>query len=83
MSHELDRTRPVWRQVAAAIITRIAEGEYSVGARMPSAVALSAEFDVATSTAQKAMSHLKTRGLIRAEVGLGSFVAEPPEQPTE
>ncbi|GAA2270888.1 hypothetical protein GCM10010145_01700 [Streptomyces ruber] len=79
MSYELDRTRPVWRQVAAAVITRIAEGEYPVGARMPTAVALSTEVDVATSTAQKAMSHLKARGLIRSEVGLGSFVAERPE----
>lgn len=49
---------------------------------MPSAVDLSAEFDVATSTAQKAMSHLKGRGLIRAEVGLGSHVTGRPAEPS-
>ncbi|MDG9710221.1 GntR family transcriptional regulator [Streptomyces sp. DH10] len=78
MSPELDRTRPVWRQVAATIATRIADGEYLVGARVPSVVELSAEFGIASSTAQKALAHLKAQGLIRAEVGLGSFVAERP-----
>lgn len=79
MTPELDRTRPVWRQVAATITARIADGEYPVGARVPSVVELSAEFGIASSTAQKALAHLKSEGLIRAEVGLGSFVAERPE----
>ncbi|MFF3916600.1 GntR family transcriptional regulator [Streptomyces sp. NPDC001852] len=78
MTPELDRTRPVWRQVAEAIATRIASGEYPLGARVPSVVEMSAEFGIATSTAQKALAHLKAEGLIRAEVGLGSFVAKRP-----
>ncbi|MGI5196355.1 GntR family transcriptional regulator [Streptomyces sp. CA-288835] len=81
MSPELDRTRPVWRQVAAAIETRITSGDYPVGARVPSVVELSAEFGIAASTAQKALTYLKTEGLIRAEVGLGSFVAKRPVEP--
>lgn len=64
MSPELDRTRPVWRRVAAAIESRIAEGEYPVGARVPSVVELSAEFGIAASTAQKALTHLKTEGSV-------------------
>ncbi|MET9355857.1 winged helix-turn-helix domain-containing protein [Streptomyces sp. NPDC006617] len=79
MTPELDRTRPVWRQVAAAIEARIADGTYPVDARVPSVVELSAEFAVAASTAQKALAHLKGEGLIRAEVGLGSFVARRPQ----
>ncbi|MFD7689071.1 GntR family transcriptional regulator [Streptomyces sp. NPDC059781] len=79
MTPELDRTRPVWRQVAAAITERIADGTYPVGARVPSVVELAAEFGVASSTAQKVLAHLKAEGLVRAEVGLGSFVAERPE----
>ncbi|MER7811459.1 hypothetical protein [Streptomyces sp900116325] len=31
---------------------------------------------IAASTAQKALTHLKAEGLIRTEVGLGSFVAD-------
>ncbi|MFG2135544.1 GntR family transcriptional regulator [Streptomyces sp. NPDC048650] len=80
MSLDLDRTRPIWRQVAEAIATRIADGTYPVGARVPSVVELSAEFGIAASTAQKALAHLKAEGLVRAEVGLGSFVAERPDE---
>ncbi|MEU7210059.1 winged helix-turn-helix domain-containing protein [Streptomyces sp. NPDC044989] len=79
MTPELDRTRPVWRQVAAAIEARIADGTYPIDARVPSVVELSAEFAIAASTAQKALAHLKAEGLIRAEVGLGSFVARRPQ----
>ncbi|WP_267244463.1 GntR family transcriptional regulator [Streptomyces sp. PR69] len=79
MSEGLDRTRPIWRQVAAAIADRIADGTYPVGGKVPSVVELSAEFSIAASTAQKALAHLKAEGLVRAEVGLGSFVAKRPE----
>ncbi|MET8327247.1 winged helix-turn-helix domain-containing protein [Streptomyces sp. NPDC005181] len=78
MSEDLDRTRPVWRQVAAVITARIAEGVYPVGGKVPSVVELSTEFGIAASTAQKALTHLKAEGLIRTEVGLGSFVAGGP-----
>ncbi|MGW7816899.1 GntR family transcriptional regulator [Streptomyces puniciscabiei] len=44
----------------------------------PSVVETSAGFGIATSTAQKAPAHLKAEGLIRAEVGPGSFVAKRP-----
>lgn len=79
MNHDLDRTRPIWRQVAAKIADRISDGTYPVGGKVPSVVELSAEFGIASSTAQKALAHLKAEGLIRAEVGLGSFVADPRE----
>lgn len=58
MTPELDRTRPVRRQVAAAITAHITDGEYPVGARVPSVVELSAEFGIASSTTQKALAHL-------------------------
>ncbi|WP_369247981.1 GntR family transcriptional regulator [Streptomyces sp. R41] len=83
MTHEFGRTRPVWRQVAAAIATRIADVVHPVGVRVPSVVELSAEFGIAVSTAQKVPAHLKAEGLIRAEVGLGSFVAEQPPKPLQ
>jgi GntR family transcriptional regulator len=82
MSTDLDRTRPVWRQIAAVIETRIADGTYPVGSRVPSVVELSAEFGVAASTAQKVMAHLKMEGHVRTEVGLGTFVSRLPEAPT-
>lgn len=68
----------MWRQVAAVIAERIADGTYPVGSKVPSVVELSTEFGVAASTAQKVFAHLKAEGLIRTEVGLGSFVADRP-----
>ncbi|QQM45243.1 GntR family transcriptional regulator [Streptomyces liliifuscus] len=78
MSVDLDRTRPIWRQVAAIVQARIADGTYPAGSKVPSVVELSAEFEVAASTAQKVLAHLKEAGFIRTEVGLGSFVADQP-----
>ena len=78
MSVDLDRTRPVWRQVAAIVQARITDGTYPAGAKVPSVVELSTEFGVAASTAQKVLAHLKAEGLVRAEVGLGTFVADQP-----
>lgn len=77
-SVDLDRTRPVWRQVAAVIVERIDDGTYPAGSKVPSVVELSTEFGVAASTAQKVLAHLKSEGLVRAEVGLGTFVADRP-----
>lgn len=73
---DLDRSRPVWRQIAAIVEQRIEDGAYPVGSRVPSVVELSTEFEVAASTAQKVLAHLKEQGLVRTEVGLGSFVAD-------
>ena len=68
----------MWRQIAAVVVDRIKDGTYAAGARVPSVVELSAEFGVAASTAQKVLAHLKSEGLVRAEVGLGTFVADRP-----
>ena len=76
MSVDLDRTRAVWRQVAAIVVQRIDDGTYPPGSKVPSVNELAAEFDVASSTAQKVLAHLKAEGVIRTEVGLGSFVAD-------
>lgn len=66
----------MWRQIAEVIVARIDDGTYPVGSKVPSVVELSTEFEVAASTAQKVLAHLKAEGLVRTEVGLGSFVAD-------
>ncbi|MBD0743627.1 GntR family transcriptional regulator [Streptomyces sp. CBMA152] len=80
MSVDLDRTRPIWRQIAAIIAGRINDGTYPVGSKVPSVVEISTEFEVASSTVQKVMAHLKAEGFVRTEVGLGTFVADRPEE---
>ncbi|MFC7825610.1 GntR family transcriptional regulator [Streptomyces sp. NPDC057375] len=76
MSVDLDRSRPIWRQVAEVISKRIADGTYPPGSRVPGIVELSAEFGIAASTAQKALAHLRDTGQVRTELGLGTFVAD-------
>ncbi|MDX3458692.1 GntR family transcriptional regulator [Streptomyces sp. ME02-8801-2C] len=76
MRVDLDRSRPVWRQVAEAISRRIDDGTYPPGGRVPGMVELSAEFGIAASTAQKALAHLRDTGQVRTELGLGTFVAD-------
>lgn len=78
MSGDLDRTRPIWRQIAAIVQARIEDGTYPAGSRVPSVVEMSTEFEVAASTAQKVLGHLKAEGWVRSEVGLGTFVADQP-----
>jgi GntR family transcriptional regulator len=69
---------PRWRQVAAVIRQRIADGTYPPRSRVPSVVQLTAEFGIAAATGQKVHRALRDEGLIYTEPGLGSFVAEPP-----
>ncbi|MET7307166.1 GntR family transcriptional regulator [Streptomyces sp. NPDC005134] len=71
---ELDETRAKWAQVRDIFAARIADGTLPRGSRVPSVVALSSEFGIASATAQKALSALREDGLIRTEPGLGSFV---------
>ncbi|CAL9530703.1 hypothetical protein SUDANB176_04046 [Streptomyces sp. enrichment culture] len=75
---DLDRTRPLWRQIAAEIIRRIQDGTYPPGSRVPSTLEIAQEFGVVNATAAKAMAHLRAEGWTRGEVGLGTFVAEAP-----
>jgi GntR family transcriptional regulator len=66
---------PPWRQIVAILAERIADGSYPPGSRMPSLTDMAAEFEVATSTIQKATGELRRRGLIVTSV-MGTFVAE-------
>lgn len=73
---ELDETRPKWRQVADILRTRISNGTYPAGSRVPSVVQLTEEFGIAAVTAQKVMRALREEGSIRTEVGMGSYVTD-------
>lgn len=66
--------RPKWEQIADVLRVRIKDGTYAPGARVPSVVKLTAEFDVAGVTARKALASLRAEGEIYTVSGLGSFV---------
>lgn len=65
------------------ISDRITDGTYPPGSKVPSVVELSTEFGIAASTAQKVLTRLRREGLVRTEVGLGSFVADEIRTPTD
>ncbi|MFD4976990.1 winged helix-turn-helix domain-containing protein [Streptomyces sp. NPDC058424] len=71
---DLDRSVRVWPQVADELRRRLDAGRYKPGERFPAVNDLAAEFDVAPSTIQKAVSTLRAEGRLRTVLGQGSFV---------
>ncbi|MEV4081667.1 GntR family transcriptional regulator [Nonomuraea fuscirosea] len=77
---ELDRSRPLWPQVAAIVRERIESGEYPGGERVPSVLALVTEFGVTQVTIRKAVAALRDDHYIRTETGMGSYVLTAKER---
>ncbi|MFJ8697580.1 GntR family transcriptional regulator [Streptomyces roseolilacinus] len=75
---DLDRSKPVWPQIADELRRRIDAGTYAAGARFPAVVDLATELDVAPSTVQKAVAALRAEGRLYTVLGQGSFVAADP-----
>ncbi|HVL73148.1 MAG TPA: PLP-dependent aminotransferase family protein [Beijerinckiaceae bacterium] len=72
-------------RIADAIESAIAEGRYGPGERLPPHRALARGFDVAIGTVTRAVDLLAQRGLVRGEVGRGTFVlnVHPSSSPGE
>ncbi|WP_217250811.1 GntR family transcriptional regulator [Streptomyces sp. AC602_WCS936] len=73
---DLDRSVPVWPQVADELRRRLEADQYAPGARFPAVNELAAELDVAPSTVQKAVAALRAEGRLYTVLGQGSFVPE-------
>lgn len=65
-----------FQQVAASLRDDIARGKIRQGERIPSARELAQRFDVALTTAVRAVDELRREGVIETRRGLGSFVRE-------
>ncbi|MCP9945720.1 winged helix-turn-helix domain-containing protein [Streptomyces somaliensis] len=70
----LDRSVPVWPQVAEELRRRLDAGMYKPGERFPGTVDIAVEFEVSQSTAQKAVVALRAEGRLYTVLGQGSFV---------
>ena len=73
----LDRSVPVWPQIAADLRRRLDAGEWGPGERFPGTVTLAAEYEVAQSSIQKAVVRLREEGRLRTVLGAGSYVTGP------
>lgn len=68
---------PLYRQLSARLASKIQNGEYKTGDKLPSERELSEQLNVSRITARQAIEELLERGLIYRERGRGTFVAEP------
>lgn len=68
---------PVYRQLAAWIEARIADGALAPGTRLPSDRDLADLVHHSVETASKAKRLLVEKGLLESSVGVGTYVTEP------
>lgn len=67
---------PHYRRVADDIEQKIRSGEYSPGQQLPSVSEIGELYNVARSTAYRAVKELHERDLIYGQQGQGVFVAD-------
>ena len=69
---------PVWKAIANALRSDMAEGRYTTGDKLPTEAALADRFGVNRDTVRHGISALVDEGLIRTRRGAGAFVAATP-----
>ena len=72
------RKTPIWKAIADALRSDLAEGRYSPGDRLQTEAALAERFGVNRHTVRHGIAALADEGLIRARRGAGVFVAALP-----
>jgi len=71
------RSGPKYLQIVDAMAEDIASGHLQAGARLPPHRELAFQIDVSANTASRAYAEAVKRGLLRGEIGRGSFVRSP------
>lgn len=69
---------PIWRAIADALRSDLAEGRYGAGDKLPTESALADRFGVNRHTVRHGISALVEEGLVRTRRGAGAFVAATP-----
>lgn len=69
---------PIWKAIADALRSDLAEGRYVAGDKLPTEGALAERFGVNRHTVRHGISALVDEGLIRTRRGAGAFVAATP-----
>ena len=70
-------SRPISKQIVDAVRMKIATGELTTGAQLPSVRGLAQQLTVNPNTIAKAYAELTTEGWLESRQGLGLFVATP------
>lgn len=69
---------PIWKAIADALRSDLAEGRYAPGDKLPTEAALADRFGVNRHTVRHGLSALVDEGLVRTRRGAGAFVAAMP-----
>lgn len=72
----VDRSVPLYYQLANLLSDKIVSRELKAGDRLPTEVELVDEYGISRITVRQALRLLEEEGLIRREVGRGTFVSE-------
>ncbi len=73
---------PPYRQIAGILRRRIESGQYKPDTRIPTESELMDTFEVARTTARRAIAVLRDEGLIYTVPQRGSYVARPAASPS-
>ena len=68
-----------WQRLATRIRRRIADGEWAVGARIPTVRSFVESEKLSDNTVTKALAALAEEGLIEGRVGMGTVVIATPD----
>lgn len=69
---------PIWKAIADALRSDLADGRYKVGDKLPTEAALAGRFGVNRHTVRHGLAALVEDGLIRTRRGAGAFVSATP-----
>jgi GntR family transcriptional regulator len=76
----MDDPEPMYRQIESQLRDFILSGQLESGTRLPSMRALARDLSCSVITTRRAYEDLEAEGFIRTRVGLGTLVAEIPEE---
>jgi GntR family transcriptional regulator len=76
----LDDPEPMYRQIESQLRDFILGGQLKPGTRLPSMRALASDLSCSVITTRRAYEDLEGEGFIRTRQGMGTLVAETPEE---
>ncbi len=74
MALPTDDRRPMYLVIADDIRSKIANGDYAEGAKLPATPELAETYGVAKMTVQNAITELRKAGILSAQQGRGTYV---------
>jgi DNA-binding GntR family transcriptional regulator len=81
VSPEIERPEPPYMQVVRHIREQIQDGRLPEGSTIPSARQITKDWGISLATATKVLAALRSEGLVRAVVGIGTVVLAPTPSP--